>query len=223
METPKRCIVKSTLLSQKPRDNSALIAIAAVLTISLVSVICWKEGPAFRSYFSAIPERVFRDGEYWRLFTAIGVHADLKHLLSNAILFTFFSYLLYGYFGVLMFPLLTLLLGGVVNYLSLLTYPEGIRLVGASGLVYLMAGFWLVIYVLIERRLPVKKRVLRSVGVGLVVLMPTALQPSVSYRTHAIGFAVGIAAGITYFMAMKRAIRAAETVESDEVDEMVIM
>jgi rhomboid protease GluP len=223
MELPRQYIVKSTLLSQKPADNSALLAIAAVLSMSLISVLCWREGAGLYGALAAVPERVLIDGEYWRLFSAMGVHADLKHLISNAVLFTFFSYLLYGYFGLLIFPILTLLLGGLVNYLSLLTYPQGIRLVGASGLVYLMAGFWLVMYVLIERRLTLKKRIMRSVGVGLVVLMPTALQPSVSYRTHAIGFAVGVAAGLVYFLAKMKAIRAAEVVVADEIDEMVVM
>jgi hypothetical protein len=85
-----------------------------------------------------------------------------------------------------------------------------------------MAGFWLVMYVLIERRLPIRKRLLRSVGVGLVVLMPAALQPFVSYRTHAIGFAVGVAGALTYFLARKEAIRSAEVVEREELDQIPV-
>ena len=213
--------VRETLLSQKPRENSALIAFAGVLVILVVTLLCWKEGDTTYRLLAAAPERVFHGGEYWRLLTAMGVHADLKHFLSNAVLFFFFAYLLYGYFGGLVFPLLTLLLGSLVNYLSLMTYAEGIHLVGASGLVYLMAGFWLTMYVLVERRLALKKRLLRSVGVGLIVLMPAVLQPSVSYRTHAIGFFTGVTAGIICFWAGKRRIRAAEVITPDDSEEIV--
>ena len=223
MKVQRTPIVKSTILSRKPRENSALMAVAAVSVVLFLSILGWKEGESYYGVFAAVPERVFRDGEYWRLFTAMGIHADMTHFLSNAVFFGFFTYLLYGYFGFLIFPTLMLLLGGFVNYVSLLTYSEGIRLVGASGLVYLMAGFWLVMYVLIERRLPLRKRLLRSVGVGLVVFMPTALQPFVSYRTHAIGFAVGITAAIICFMIGKSSIRSAEIMEMEEVEETTIM
>jgi rhomboid protease GluP len=224
MEPQERLIVRSTLLSERPRENSALMATAGVFTLLLVSVLCWTQGDSLYLLLAAIPDRVFQDGEYWRLLTAMGVHGDMKHFLSNAILFGFFSYLLYGYFGFLICPILVLLLGGLTNYISLMTYSSGgIRLVGASGLVYLMAGFWLVMYVFIERRFSIKKRLTRSVGVGLIVLMPTAFQPSVSYRTHAIGFLMGVAAGIACFLLRKPAIREAEVVEFDGADEQTIM
>ena len=68
--------------------------------------------------------------------TAIAVHTDMAHFVSNAILLAFFSYLLFGYFGFWVFPVLGLALAGLTNYLSLLTYPPEVSLVGASGLVY---------------------------------------------------------------------------------------
>jgi hypothetical protein len=58
--------------------------------------------------------------------------------------------------------------------------------------------------------------------VGLIVLMPTALQPFVSYRTHAIGFTIGLVAGILGFLARKSAIRKAEVIELDELEETKI-
>lgn len=220
MEMQQPLIVRSTLLSNKPKENSALVALIGVLTVLFVSVLCWTEGERFYGLLAAIPDRVFEEGEYWRLLTAMLVHADMKHFLSNAVLFALFSYLLYGYFGFLVFPVLTVLLGGLANYISLMTYgPGAIRLVGASGLVYVMAGFWLVIYVLIERRLTLRKRLLRSTGLGLIVLMPAALQPFVSYRTHALGFVIGVLSGVACFYVRKGAIREAEVVEYERNEE----
>jgi hypothetical protein len=67
-------------------------------------LLCWKEGPALSSRLAAIPERVLVDGEYWRLWTALAVHADLPHFAFNALFFACFSFLLYGYFGVWVYP-----------------------------------------------------------------------------------------------------------------------
>jgi len=204
--------IKKTFLSEKPRELSILIAILSTLILLFFSALCWKDQSLYL-WSAAIPENVLEGGEYWRLWTAIFVHADMRHFLSNAILFGFFSYLLYGYFGFGVFPLLAFLFGGVTNLVSILTYPDHIRLVGASGLVYLMAGFWLTSYLLIERRLGLKRRLLHALGVGLIVLMPTSLQSNVSYRTHAIGLVFGILLALIVFIRMKDSIRSAEVLE----------
>ena len=172
------------------------------------------------SKLAATPESVFDRKEYWRLFTSIGAHADFEHLLSNALVFGLLSYLLYGYFGVMVHPILTLGCGGAVTALSLATYPPLTILVGASGATYMMAGFWLTLYLFVERRFTPAKRLLRSLGFSVIVLMPTVVEPAVSYRTHALGFGIGLGLGLVYFHLNKKRLRGAERVEleSDEVD-----
>jgi rhomboid protease GluP len=221
METSRIPIITGTRLSQKPQDNSVLIAVTSVLIMLAVSLFCWREGAAFCDQLAAVPEKVLVSGEYWRLLTAMALHVDIEHFFWNAVLFALFSFLLYGYFGFWVYPLLTLALGSLVNYLSLLTYPPGVRLVGSSGLVYLMAGFWLTMYILVERRITLGRRLLHGLGVGLIVLMPSAFQATVSYRTHAFGLAIGIVSAIVYFLFWKPAIRAAEEVEYREEDELL--
>ena len=207
--------VTRTLLSEKPRENSLLVALTVTVALSLAAALCWRTGSDWYVILATSSEGVLHQGEYWQLLTGQFVHANVAHLLSNSLLFTFFGYLLYGYFGGFIFPFGSFLLGGLVSYLSLLTYlPANIRLVGASGTVYLMVGFWLTMYMLIERRLSVRRRIIHALGFGLVVLMPTALDPQVSYRTHAIGLAVGIVAALVYFGFAHRRIRASEVVES---------
>ena len=209
-------VVKWTLLSEKARENSGAIALLSAMVISAVSLLCWREYPELFSKLAAIPERVNQHQEYWRLVTAMGVHSDWRHLVSNAAFLTLFSYLLYGYFGFWVYPVSVVILGSLTNYLALLTYPPEIRLLGASGVTYLMAGFWLTIYILIERSRSLRQRLLRSFGFGLIVLIPTTLQQNVSYRTHAIGFGLGAIMALFYFRKKKEAIRAAEVVEWEE-------
>jgi len=210
--------IKSTLLSQKPREESLLIAVLSVMVLLFVSLLCWRD-PSLLNLLAANRHQVVGEQEYWRLLTTTAIHADLTHFLSNAILSAFFTFLLYGYFGFWVVPVAVLALGSLTNYLSILTYPENTQLIGASGLVYLMAGFWLTAYVLVERSHPLKRRILVSVGIALIVLFPSSLSPGVSYRTHAIGCAIGVIAALGYFQARKEQIRSLETFQIEEADE----
>ena len=208
--------IKSTFLSHRPREESLLMAIIGTMAILFVSLLCWRD-PQLFSLLAAAPRQVMAEHQYWRLLTAIGVHADLGHFLSNALLFTLFAYLLYGYFGFWIYPVAVMGLGSLTNYCSLLTYAGNVHLVGASGVVYLMAGFWLTLYVLVQRTRSLPKRLVHAVGIGLVVLVPTSLSANVSYRTHAIGCAIGVIAAIGYFQSRKDKIRSLETVEIEEL------
>ncbi len=184
----------------------------------VVSAIFWTDRFGLASELPATPEMVFEHGEYWRLLTTIGTHADFQHLFSNAIVFGILSFLLYGYYGPLVYPVLTFALGVLVMGVGLATYPTGTILVGASGVTYLMAGFWLTLYLFLERRFSPAKRLIRSVGFGLIILMPTVFEPSVSYRVHGLGFAAGVLLGIGYFLFKKESLRQAERVEIEVED-----
>ncbi len=214
-ETPARPaqIVRETLLSRKPEGSSGWIALASVAVLCGVSAIYWTDFLGLTSELAATPEMVFDRKEYWRLLTTIGTHANFQHLLSNAIVFGVLSYLLYGYFGPVAYPVLALAGGVAVTAVSLSTYPPMTILVGASGVTYLMAGFWLTLYLFVERRFSATKRLLRSIGFSLIVLMPTALEPTVSYRTHLFGFGIGMVLGVGYFYFNKARLRRAERVE----------
>ncbi|MGH9460573.1 MAG: rhomboid family intramembrane serine protease [Vicinamibacteria bacterium] len=211
-------VITETHLSRKPASGSVWVALAGVALLCMVSGIYWTDALGLASELPATPETVFELGQYWRVFTAIGVHSDFWHLMSNALVFAVLSYVLYGYFGAMVYPVLTVGGGGLVMALSLATYPPLTVLVGASGVTYLMAGFWLTLYLFVERRFTLAKRLLRALGFGVIVLMPTVIEPAVSYRTHALGFGVGVALGVAYFYFNKDRLRAAERFEIDGAD-----
>lgn len=215
MIEPELKVIKETYLSREPGQSSAWVAILSMGVLLFSSLACWQNRSSLASQLAANPERVFAHGEYWRLLTAIAVHADWRHLASNGLAFGLLSYLLYGYFGVAAYPILSLALGSLVNGLALLSYPPETSLVGASGVVYLMAAFWLTSYVLIERRLSLAKRLLRSIGFGMILLLPSSFDPLVSYRTHALGLVVGALVGASHFFLKKESFRKHEVVEID--------
>ncbi|HSE41484.1 MAG TPA: rhomboid family intramembrane serine protease [Acidobacteriota bacterium] len=211
-------IVTETFLSTKPARSSSNAGLASVSAIFFASVIYWENWHQLAQWLPASGETVFHHKQYWRLLTGILVHSDFMHFLSNAIPLALFSSLLYGYYGPMIFPVLMLLLGCLTHLFTLLSYPPEVTLVGASGVVYCMAGFWLMLYVLIERRFSIGKRIVRSLGFALVVFVPTVFDPYVSYRAHGIGFLLGVVAALIYFRRNYESIRQAEVVR-EEVDD----
>lgn len=205
-------VIKETYLTRKPAPRSAWVALGSVGLLFVASLLYWSDVLGLSAFLYASRESVFFEGEYWRLGTSMLVHADFEHFLSNGVVLGVLAFLLYGYYGAAVYPGLTLLFGAVVTGLSLRTYPAHIALVGASGVVYMMAGFWLSLYLLLERRIGLGKRLVRAVGFGAIVLVPTAFEASVSYRTHLIGLVVGVALAAAYFSKYKDELRAAERV-----------
>ncbi len=212
------CTIKETLLSRKPAEGSGMAAAIGFLVVLGFSCLFWADYAGWAPYLPANPEQVFKQEQYWRLFTSMFIHADLRHLFSNALGLVGLGFLLYGYFGLKVYPFMTLLSGAVVTAISLATYPPETNLLGASGVIYFMAAFWLTLYVCLERRFSVGKRFLRATGFLLIVLIPTSFNPQTSYRTHGIGFGVGVIVAILYFLPNKNRFRRAEEIEYEITD-----
>lgn len=206
-------VVKETYLSRRPTPGSARVAVSSVAVLIVASIAYWADAAGLASSLPASRASVLGRGELWRLVTTLAIHADVQHLLSNGLLFGALSFLLYGYFGASVYPAMSLAAGILVTWFALASYPPHVQLVGASGVVYLMAGFWLSQYLFIERRLPPGKRWLRAAGFSLILLVPTVFEPNVSYRTHVLGFVVGAGCGALYFQRNKERFRRAERTE----------
>ncbi len=193
--------------------NSLVIA-----SIGVITVLAW-QNENLKNLWVANRDLAIEKLQIHRLFFPMFMHGDPAHFLSNAYMFGILGFLICGYFGVRLYFGLLLGLGAVTHYLSLLTYEPQVNLIGVSGVVYLFAGFWLVLYVGIDRRFTIGGRLIRAIGVGLVVLFPSTIEPHVSYRAHAIGFAVGSVAGILYYLKNRDYFRKFEVIKPDEPDE----
>jgi rhomboid protease GluP len=134
--------------------------------------------------------------EYWRIITSLLAHSDLYHLLSNAMIFLVFGWMLKAYFGLIAFPVLSFMTGIIANSLTAAVYRPETRLIGASGMAYGMAALWLVFYIRHDTDHSVPVRIFRAIGFSLVMLFPTTFDPQISYLAHGIGFAAGLVIGI---------------------------
>lgn len=208
----------ATLLSRKPSPDSYLASLVIILVCTVLSVYIWKSQNIYE-YFVASGKSLFVDKRYWQLVTTTFAHADFSHLVSNSYMLGIIGYFVYAYFGFLVYPLIAIIFSAVINLTAIATYDESTRLLGASGMVYFLYGFWLAMYVFIERKFSIASRLIRVVGFGLVVLFPSTFEPQVSYRTHAIGFLYGIMFAVGYFLIKKEEIRKSEEwviIEEDE-------
>ncbi|MFK7828112.1 MAG: rhomboid family intramembrane serine protease [Oligoflexales bacterium] len=176
-------------LEQKPKTKD----INPSLLIYFLCILCtgFAHHSAVPAGFWVSNESIFTKHEYWRLLSALLVHADWGHLLANSPLLLIFSWYLRTYFGLIMFPLVSLFAGGLTNLITVFYYPEAVRLVGASGMVYAMVAMWLTLYTTYETRFSKLARMMRVLGFALVLMAPTTFKPETSYLAHGVGFLVG--------------------------------
>lgn len=188
-----------------------------VLLITFVSQVYWQNLFQVADLLPAERDQIFNQNQWWRAFTAVLIHSDLGHYLNNLYMFIVFGFFCFSYFGAFQVPLLTFLGAGFVNLMAIATYPKEVNLLGASGWVYLLGGLWLTLYLLIQRQYSYTSRILRVVGVSLMMFFPTTFVPTTSYRTHAIGFIAGVAIAVIYFVINKKWIRSFEVWQVDGI------
>ncbi|MEZ0391977.1 MAG: rhomboid family intramembrane serine protease [Pseudobdellovibrionaceae bacterium] len=216
-ELPKfkpQALVRQTWLSQRPASSALNLTLLSLLILALPGLLAFEQFPQWQLLFRVSGEKVFQSQEWYRLWSALFLHADFKHLLSNSFLFFILGYFLNAYFGSLVFPLIAFVFGGLINLVAISAMPAEVSLIGASGVVFWMGGAWLSLYLFLDRRQSWGQRWLRALGVGLVLFFPAeAFDPQVSYRSHAIGFVFGVLWGAAYFLLNKRRFRQREVIE----------
>lgn len=210
---PEQRLVK-TKLSGAPKIFGLHIGMTLILLSLFVSLWTWKSQEAYESL--SVSGQDFKNGiPMERLFTALFVHGDWGHFFSNSYMLLILSIFVFGtlttkwFYAALMAGVFILASMGV-SVLTLESYPLNIRLIGISGMVYMLAGFWLVNFMWIERTLSFGARTLRALGVGAVIFWPTTFEPNVSYMAHAYGMLIGVVLGGIYFFLFRRWIRSFE-------------
>ena len=207
-------IIRENWLTRKVDSSAAAMATLATLALLFGGLVYWNNTWQAEQWMSATPQAVLGRHELWRAWTTLFVHADARHLLSNSLLFFILGLFLNGYFGIFVFPVLAFFMGGLTNLIVLRQMPEATELIGVSGVVFWMGGFWLVLYFMIDRRKSILQRALRAMGVGLALFMPAeAFDPSISYSSHLFGFFSGVICAGIYFIFKRHKFRSAEVSE----------
>ena len=136
-------------------------------------------------------------GEWWRLFTATLLHANVAHLAANAGFGILLLGLAMGRYGTGLGLLGAFLAGAAGNVVSWLAHGNGFRGLGASGVVMGALGLITVQSSFdVSRKQPQTVRViLAGMVAGLMLFVLLGVSPDTDVVAHFGGFTAGIAMG----------------------------
>jgi membrane associated rhomboid family serine protease len=136
-------------------------------------------------------------GEWWRLFTAVSLHANLAHLMSNATTGFVFLGLAMARYGAGVGLLAAFLAGAVGNAADLLIYSEPHQSLGASGMVTAALGLITFQSVAFWRQYRTGQRFLvQAVAAGALILVLIGFDPDADVVAHVGGFIAGALFGL---------------------------
>lgn len=223
MYTEKKFI--QNYLSKAKNDYGQLAGLFFLLVCMIFSYIYWYDFQDWAKHLTANKLLVFEKGEYWRLFTTSLVHGDIKHLGVNSLMLFILIYFVTSFYGALNSLGISFLMGGVINAITIWFYKDATTLVGASGILYYLWGFWLVLFLGIETQRTIWARLVRVLGVFFILLVPTSFDPQTSYTAHYVGLLIGIIWGGIIFIFYKSYFKSFEQWEVklflEEDDEII--
>ena len=142
-----------------------------------------------------------RDGEWWRTVTALMIHADVGHLVSNLLFLAVFAALVSRLFGTGLGWLLILAAGAAGNGLTAWTsIRDGVG-VGASTACFAALGLLVAHGMVMQLRQSARwrdlwRRAWVPLAGGLAMLSMTGTAPGTDILAHFFGFTAGFALGI---------------------------
>jgi rhomboid protease GluP len=173
--------------------------------LAYCAVLLFLYGASRREIFSqdwwsagAAQAGLIADGEWWRTLTALGLHADLGHLVSNLAFGSFLGLLLAQLLGPGLAWLAILLGGAGGNALNALLHPAAHTAVGASTAIFAALG---ILAALTWRRRAARWRhglrrwLPLAAGVMLLVYLGFGGERT-DIGGHIAGFVVGTALGV---------------------------
>jgi membrane associated rhomboid family serine protease len=189
--------------------RSQLRSAPAVLVLILVNVLVflfeiyaggWNDPEVLHRIGALEPDAVVAQGEYWRLFTALFLHAGFLHLAFNLFALYVLGPPLERSIGTIRF-LACYLISGIASSAGVVALTEiGLiqesQLVGASGCILGVVGAWAGL-LLRHRHAPFAKQ--RLANIGLIVAIQIAFDlstPQISMPAHMCGLVAGFFLGL---------------------------
>jgi membrane associated rhomboid family serine protease len=164
--------------------------------------------PALKTSGMVLPAALSQ-GEWWRLFTAVTLHADVAHLASNVATGIVFLGLAMGAYSAGTGLLASFLAGAAANGLAFWLRSEPAGALGASGAIMGALGLLAVHSVRFDRHQPLREWLGRSVLAAclLLVLLGFNPDPKTDVLAHVLGFAVGCVLGLGLCIPAVRRLR----------------
>jgi rhomboid protease GluP len=177
----------------------AIVLLFNVLIYVLPEIVDFgKRGEGSREAFNALfikENEAIREGEFYRLFTAMFLHADVFHLLANSYAIFIFSLSPVFQASAVLY-LATYLLGGVVgNIFSFFFNPN--PSLGASGSVFGLIG--VLVVMILQGGEPTR---ILTIGAYIFISFLFAMTPGsrIDNWGHLGGLVAGVTMGLLLFM-----------------------
>ena len=154
-----------------------------------------------------VTEVVLKNSEYYRLFSATFLHADIEHLTNNMLMLVLIGGIVENYAGHAYFLFMYVLAGLFGNMMSM-AYEINNNLqwvsLGASGAIMGTVGF-VVVWILINRRTFIRSRnmIIRLLFLALFVIQACFFQEGANTAAHLGGFLTGVVFGIINIVLLK--------------------
>lgn len=199
---PPRGSLRGDRLEEDGVDRDPLFASALCVVALFALFAAW--GP-FNSDWpllerAAMDAGAVRDGEWWRVFTAMTLHSGFPHLLGNALAALFFGAAAGRFCGTGMAWLLIILGGAAANTATAWTVAPPFRSIGASTATFAALGLVTVAQAIRNYRRYGRirsfwHRSLVTLGAGIALLGFLGTSAGSDLRGHLYGFLFGTAFG----------------------------
>lgn len=185
---------------QKQIYKHAYISIA----IFLLNVIIFIMSQHFAKWMYAdgamVTEKILGEGEFYRIFTAMFLHADIDHICNNMAILILVGAVVENYTGHIYYVVLYMLSGFFGNILSM-AYEVRNNLtwfsIGASGAIMGIVGF-LSAWIIANRKTFLKNRgtAVRMLFLSVFVVEACFFQKGANTPAHLGGFLTGFVLGV---------------------------
>ena len=166
---------------------------ASLAWVVLVLVFFWLDGRIGLRGAGLMNGQEGAQGEWWRLFTAVWLHADVSHLTFNATIGLVLLGLAMASFGSGAGLLAPYLAGVGGNLLAWLLSPSRPPSLGASGMVMGALGLLAIHSITRWQGTPQRtKYLLAGISAGLMLFVLLGSDPASDVMAHAGGFVTGL-------------------------------
>ncbi|MHA1111627.1 MAG: rhomboid family intramembrane serine protease [Promethearchaeota archaeon] len=177
----------------------ALINVGMYLVVNVylnsVSGIYWLHNLAQHN------DSIFRFGDYYRLFTAMLVHADELHLLSNMFALIIFGMLVENKYSITQYLTIYFVSGFLGNIVSLWILPLNAFSLGASGCIFGVMGAYYVSFTAYNKKMIFYAIISSAIMVGL------SIGADINSWAHLLGAVGGLVLGFIFTQYNKKKLQ----------------
>ncbi|SFQ21482.1 rhomboid protease GluP [Butyrivibrio proteoclasticus] len=185
---------------QKQIYKQAYVSIAIFLLNVIIYILSQHITKWMYADGAMVTERILGEGEFYRIFTAMFLHADIDHICNNMAILILVGAVVENYTGHLFYVVLYLLSGFFGNILSM-AYEVKNNLtwfsIGASGAIMGIVGF-LAAWIIANRTTFLKNRgtAVRMLFLLVFIVEACFFQKGANTPAHLGGFLTGFVLGV---------------------------